>query len=134
MEVHMDDKFELVKSYLYEMNMSIIEEDLKEELVVADDEENGIKNLVIDCEAPILVLEQVIMEVPEEPKDLFSFLLKTNRNLVHGAFVLDEDGKRILFRDTLQLENLDRNELEGSIHALSLALSEYGGKLLKYVH
>jgi hypothetical protein len=114
--------------------MSIIEEDLKEELVVVDDEENGIKNLVIDCEAPILVLEQVIMEVPKDQKDLFEWLLKTNRNLVHGAFVLDETGKRILFRDTLQLENLDRNELESSIHALSLALSEYGGELLEYVH
>jgi hypothetical protein len=55
-----------------------------------------------------------------------------NRNLVHGAFVLDENAEVILFRDTLQLENLDRNELEGSIHALSLALSEYGAELLEY--
>jgi hypothetical protein len=46
---------------------------------------------------------------------------------------MDIDGEYILFRDTLQLENLDRNELEASIHALSLALAEYGEEMLGYV-
>ena len=55
-----------------------------------------------------------------------------NRSLVHGAFVLDERAEFVIFRDTLQLENLDRNELEASIHALSLGLSEYGAELLDY--
>ncbi len=58
-----------------------------------------------------------------------------NRTMVHGAFVLDdEEGNRVLFRDTLQLENLDRNELEGSIQALGLALAENGAELLEYSH
>lgn len=129
----MEKKFEIVKQYLNDMEMVIIREDKKEEFVIVDDEENGIKNLVIDCEEPILVLEQVIMMVPLNPKDLFKRLLQMNRNLVHGSFVIDDDAKVILFRDTLQLENLDRNEIEGSIRALSLALSEYGSELLEHV-
>ena len=129
----MEDKFELVKAYLSEMELPIVSEDPAEELVVVDDEENGIKNLVIDCEAPIVVLEQVIMKVPADAGKLFKRLLQMNRNLVHGAFVLDDEASVILFRDTLQLENLDRNELEGSIHALGLALSEYGPELLEFV-
>ncbi len=129
----MENKFELVKEYLQEMEISIVSEDIEEELVVVEDEENGIKNLVIDCEAPIVVIEQVIMTVPSETATLYKRLLQLNRELVHGAFVLDEDERYIIFRDTLQLENLDRNELEASIHALSLALSEYGNELLKYV-
>ncbi len=129
----MQEKFELVKQYLQDMNIDIVDENTKEELVVVEDEENGVKNLIIDCEEPIVVLEQAIMQVPSDPKDLFKRLLQMNRNLVHGAFVLDEDSTTIIFRDTLQLENLDRNELEGSIHALSLALSEYGSDLLEYV-
>jgi hypothetical protein len=114
------------------MNLAPTEEDPAEQLVVVEDEENGIKNLVIDCEDPILVLEQVIMRTPSNPGDLFEQLLKWNRELVHGAFVLDEDGQVILFRDTLQLENLDRNELEASIQALGLALAEYSSQLLEY--
>jgi hypothetical protein len=128
----MSEKLELVKQYLFEMGLPVIDEDAAEEMVVVDDEENGIKNLMIDCEDPILVLEQIIMDVPQQTSDLFRHLLQMNRNLVHGAFVLDEDAKYIIFRDTLQLENLDRNELEGSIHALSLALAEYSSELLRY--
>jgi len=130
----MQNKFDLVKSYLHDMEMAITSEKVEEELVVVQNEENGIKNLVIDCEEPILVLEQVIMKVPADPKDLFKRLLQMNRNLVHGAFVLDESAEVIIFRDTLQLENLDRNELEASIQALSLGLTEYGPELLGFVN
>jgi len=128
----MSDKFEMVKQFLFDMELPIVSEDPAEALVVVDDEENGIKNLVIDCEDPILVLEQLIMKMPKNPGDLYKRLLQMNRSLVHGAFVLDEDGESILFRDTLQIENIDRNELEASIHSLSLALAEYSSELLEY--
>ncbi len=125
-------KFKKIKEYLSDMEMVIVREDENEELVIVEDEENGIKDLIIDCEEPILILEQVIMKTSQNSDLFFKRLLQINRNLVHGAFVLDEEAEVILFRDTLQLENLDRNELEGSIHALSLALSEYGSEFLEY--
>ena len=128
----MSDKFELVKSYLLELDLKVLHEDEAEELVVVEDTENGIHHLVVDCEDPILILEQRIMDVPKEPDDFFKRLLQINRTLVHGAFVLDEDAQYITFYDTLQLENLDLNELEGSIQALSLALAENGSELLKF--
>lgn len=124
--------FDKVKAYLVDLGFSISGEDAAEELVVIDDEEKGINNLVIDCEDPILVIEQMIMATPMECGSFFKRLLQLNRTLVHGAFVLDEDGKNILFRDTLQLENLDQNELEGSINALSLALAENANELIAF--
>ena len=128
----MSDKFEVVKEYLQELDFHIVDENPDEQLVVVDDEENGLKNLVIDCEDPILIIEQVILGVPSHPGDLFKRLLQMNRNLVHGAFVLDEAAALVLFRDTLQLENLDENELEGSLNSLSLLLSEYSEELIKF--
>ena len=124
--------FEKVKDFLLDMGFVMSHEEPHEELVVIDDEDRGIKNLVIDCEAPILILEQVIMSMPESSSDFCKRLLQINRTLVHGAFVLNEEGTTLLFRDTLQLENLDRNELEGSIDALSLAMAEYGGELVSF--
>ena len=124
--------FEKVKDYLLDMGFVMSHEESKEELVVIDYEERGIKNLVIDCESPILILEQVIMPMPKGSSDFCKRLLQINRTLVHGAFVLNEEGTTLLFRDTLQLENLDRNELEGSIDALSLAMAEYGGELVSF--
>ncbi|MEW6265814.1 MAG: YbjN domain-containing protein [Thermodesulfobacteriota bacterium] len=125
-------KFDLVRHYLFEMEIPIVKEDPQQEIVVIDHQERGLKNMVIDCEAPILVIEQAIMKVPPQPGDLFKHLLQWNREMVHGAFVLDDRGETVIFRDTLQLENLDRNELEASIQSLSLALAEYNAKLLKY--
>ena len=130
----MSENLDLVKGYLLDIDLNIVSEDEAEELVVVEDEENGIRNLIIDCEPPIVILEQLIMDAPEVPGEFFKRLLQMNRTMVHGAFVLDdEDGRRVIFRDTLQLENLDRNELEGSIRSLELALAENGAELLEYI-
>ena len=128
----MSEYFEKVKVFLVDMGYAISQENAEEELVIVNDEESGVKNLIVDCEDPILILEQMIMKVPGKSGDLFRRLLQMNRTLVHGAFVLDEEGKMVLFRDTLRLENLDQNELEGSIKALGLALAENAEELLSF--
>jgi len=128
----MSEHLETVKAHVLDLGLTIAAENETDDLVVVDDEDNGIKQLVIDCEPPIVIIEQLIGEVPPEPGDLFTRLLQMNNTLVHGAFVLDETGRRIFYRDTLQLANLDLNELEGSIRALSLALAENGAELLAY--
>ena len=125
--------FEKVKDYIMDMGFAISHEEPQEELVVIDDDDRGIKNLVIDCEGSILIIEQVIIPMPKESSDFCKRILQINRTLVHGAFFLDEEGTTLLFRDTLQLENLDRNELEGSIDALSLGLAEYASELVSFV-
>jgi hypothetical protein len=116
------------------LNLSIVDEDPGEGLVVVEDEERGLKNLVVDCEDPILIFEQMIMPVPANPGDMYQRLLQMNRNVVHGAFALDEDGQMVLYRDTLQLANLDVNEVQGTIEALSLALAEFGDELIAFSH
>lgn len=128
----MSECFEKVKVFLVDMGYAISQENAEEELVIVNDEESGIKNLIVDCEDPILILEQMIMKVPGKSGDFFRRLLQMNRTLVHGAFVLDEEGKMVLFRDTLRLENIDQNELEGSIKALGLALAENAEELLSF--
>ena len=129
----MSDHLDRIKGYILDLGLTIVAENESEDLVVVDDEDSGIKQLVIDCEPPIVVLEQLIAEVPADPGGLFERLLQMNNTLVHGAFVLDEKAERIFFRDTLQLANLDLNELEGSVGALSLGLAEYGAELLTYL-
>lgn len=123
--------FEKVKQYLVELEYSIVGENPEEELFIVEKDEAGINNLIIDCEDDILIIEQLIMELPVESTDVYKDLLKKNREIVHGAFALTEDGKKLIFRDTLQLENLDLNELLGTLNSLELLLSEYGNKLIE---
>ncbi|PWJ40168.1 type III secretion system chaperone family protein [Sediminitomix flava] len=128
MSVH----FDKVKGYLLELGFDIKHEDQKEELFIIDSEDDGIVNLVVDCEDPILVIEMMLFDINTPSQDMFKELLIKNREIVHGAFALNEEGNKLLFRDTLQLENLDLNELEGSINALSLLMGEYYQKLLEF--
>ncbi len=112
------------------LDLNVVHHDLEEELIVVTNEEKGIYRMVIDCEYPILIFEQLIYEIHKKSEQHFLELLKINRNLIHGAFVVNLEENQMIYRDTLQLENLDFNEFEGTINALSLGLAEYSGDLM----
>jgi hypothetical protein len=124
--------FDTVKQYLLDLHLSIVREDPANRLVVVEDEDRGVKNLVVDCEEPLLVFEQIMLPVPPNPGAMFRRLLQMNRCLVQGAFALDEEGMRVLYRNTLQLAHLDPQEVEGTIEALSLALAEFASELVAF--
>jgi hypothetical protein len=124
--------FQKVKFYLQELGYDITTEDQADEVFVINAPEDGIQNLVIDCEPPILIIEQFLFVLNKHNEDIFKQLLQKNREIVHGAFALDDSGTKVVFRDTLQLENLDLNELEGSLNSLKLLVAEYSATLLEF--
>lgn len=122
-------QYENVKAMVIELGFVPHTEDPDATLFVITDEDRGILNLVVDCEEDIVRLEQVMGLIT--PQTDFRQLLAMNRELVHGAYALGRQGKRIIWTDTLQITNLDQNELEGSLDALSLAIAEHGDQLVE---
>ncbi len=122
--------FQKVKNYIIDLDYSILFEDEEDGVMVIESEEDGIKNLVIGVEDPLLIMEQSLVDIANPTGDAYLKLLQKNRDIVHGAFVVDENGSRVIFRDTLQLENLDLNEIEASFNSLALLLSEYSDDLI----
>ncbi len=131
-KTRMETHFEKIKNYLVELGLNITIENTEEEVFVVNDNKAGLQNLVIGCADPIVIIEQFLFELDATNIDTLKFLLEKNRTIIHGAFVLDETGAKVIFRDTLQLENLDLNEIEGSINSLSLLLSEYANELIAF--
>jgi hypothetical protein len=125
-------QFNTIKNYLLELNYSITHENKEDGVIVIQKLEEGINNLILGIANPILIMEQFIFKINTKESSIFKELLKKNRDIVHGASVHDETGEKVIFRDTLQLENLDRNELEGSINSLSLLLSEYSENIIDF--
>lgn len=123
--------FDLVKNYLMELDYAITNEVPAEGILVIEREEDGIKNMILDVEEPILIMEQPLFDVRPDNCDVMRSLLQKNMEIVHGAFALTSDN-RVVFRDTLQLENLDLNELEASLASLSLLLSEYYEEIISF--
>lgn len=128
----MADHFDEVKHFLLDLGYTIDQQIEEEEIVIVTDQEKGINNLIVDCEEDLLVIEQLIMEFSDASADVYRRLLQMNRHLIHGAFVIDDDGTKLLFRNTLALDNLDRNELETTLNALSIGLAEFGEELLSF--
>lgn len=128
----MNEYFPKVKEYILNLGYNIDHEIEEDGLIIISNESEGISNLAIGCAPPILIMEQFIIELKEENASIYRSLLQKNRDIIHGAFVLDEAGQRVIFRDTLQVENLDLNEIEGSINSLSLLLSEYSDELIAF--
>lgn len=124
--------FETVRDYLDQLGVIIEKTNEAEELFVISDEHRGVTNMIVDCEDGVLVIEQMIFKVAKDDPPMYRRLLQINRDLVHGAFVLDEDGKWVIYRDTLQLANLDLNELEASINSLGLALAMHADELIAF--
>ncbi len=116
-----------VKELIAEMGLHITHEVEEEELVVIEDESRGIKGMIVDCEGEILIVEQPIGIFPEK---YYKWFLEKSRYLPFGALVLDADSGSILFRNTLRLDTLDREEFESTINSLEIFLAEHGNELI----
>jgi len=128
----MENSFLKVKNYLLELGYAITKEDESEGIFVISRQENGINNMLLICADPIFIIEQHIFDLKQDSALIFKSLLMKNQDIIHGAFCLDDSGKKVMFRDTLQLENLDKNEIEGSLKSLELLLSEYSYKIIEF--
>lgn len=83
--------------------------------------------VVVNYGPPVLVLRVNVMAVPKSDASkvqLMTKLLELNAtDLVHGSYGLE--GEHIVLTDTLQLENLDFNELQASFDSITLALASH---------
>ena len=128
----MKDYFGVVKNYLSELELEVKYESSKDGVFIVSSEQDGIVNLIICVAYPIVIFEQYLFEVKPDAYTVFKELLQKNRDIIHGAFVLDDTGRKVIFRDSLQLENLDQNEFGATLNSLSLLLSEYSEQIINF--
>ena len=128
----MKDYFGVVKNYLNELELEVKYESSKDGIFIVSSEQDGIVNLIICVAYPIVIFEQYLFEVKPDAYPVFKELLQKNRDIIHGAFVLDDTGRKVIFRDSLQLENLDQNEFGATLNSLSLLLSEYSEQIINF--
>ena len=128
----MKNHLKITRDFLLELNFNISREDSENNILVVQKENYGIRNLILGVAPPILIMEQFIFKINNRSEKIFKNLLQKNRDIIHGAFVLDESGEKVIFRETLQIENMDINELEGSLNSLSLLMSEYSDNIIEF--
>lgn len=128
----MKDYYATIKSFLQSLQLNIEHENQKEGIFIVSNEPEGIFNLIICVAYPIVIFEQFIFEIKAEGTQVYKSLLQKNRDIIHGAFVLDDTGRKVIFRDSLQIENLNQNEFEATLNSLSVLLSEYSEQIINF--
>ncbi|MCG2615982.1 YbjN domain-containing protein [Terrimonas sp. NA20] len=121
-----------IEDFALKLNCRIVYKNELNGILKIDNQPDGIHNLIIGIAPPILIMEQYLFSFREDNMDMFKKLLQKNRDTIHGAFVINEEGDKVLFRYTMQLENIDFNELEGALNSLGLLLSEFSRQIIDF--
>lgn len=119
-----------IQAYFDQLELSY--EQVGEGMWVLNLEDQGVDNLVINHEEPVLLFRIKLREAPKKNREIFltQLLVMNATDLVHGAYALEGDS--VILVDTLQSENLDLNELEASIDSLALAAVQSYTELASY--
>jgi len=114
---------EKINGYLIDLALSY--EEVGENTWLINDDEKGLKNLVVMLSEPLVVIRVKVMERPAgEREKFYEELLRLNaEDLLHGAYALEGDS--VILIDTLELETMDLEEFRASIEAIGLALVQH---------
>ena len=123
--------FVKVREYLLDLGYPIVREDADQGIFVVDDEERGLSHVVLDCEYPCLFVALQIM--PADNIDSRK-LLELNNDRMHVAYSIDPESNMLRLRGEIQLPNLDANELDGLLVAISATMAEHAHCLLEMSH
>ena len=91
------------------------------------------ENIAIKATDSLLLFRVKVLELREvdNTAGLFEELLKLNAtDLVHGSYGISEDA--VVLTCTLEIENLDYNELQAVLDDFSLALANHYEKLTEF--
>ncbi len=124
--------FDTIEDFAIRLNCRILYKNEQTGILKIENEPDGIHNLIIGVAPPILIMEQLLFSFREDNMEMFKKLLQKNRDTIHGAFVINEEGDRVLFRYTMQLQNIDFNEFESALNSLGLLLSEFSQQMIDF--
>ena len=126
----MNQNFNKLLNSLASLGYDISKQVPEEQIIILNDETKGLANTFLNCTGSLLIIEQYICKLNTPSLDTLLSLLKMNRKTIHGAFAIDEKNENIVFRDTLQLDNLDSNEIQASLNSIGLVLAENVDQLI----
>jgi len=124
--------FETIEEFALRLNCKILYKNAQNGILKIDNQPDGIHNLILGIAPPILIMEQFLFSFREDNLNMFKKLLQKNRDTLHGGFVINEEGDRVLFRYTMQLQNIDFNEFESALNSLGLLLSEFSEQIIDF--
>jgi predicted house-cleaning NTP pyrophosphatase (Maf/HAM1 superfamily) len=119
-----------IESYL--LSLSLTYEEVGDQTWVINDDEKGLKNVLVILADPVVIIRVKVMAIPgKEREQFFEQLLRLNQSdMIHGAYALEGDD--VILLNTLVGETLDVEEFQATLDAIGLALAQHYQMLAKY--
>jgi hypothetical protein len=124
--------FSKIENFIQNINYTISYKDEKEGVFMIENLLDGVQNLIVGIAQPVIIFELYLFTITNDNLEMLKALLMKNRDIIHGAFAITEDGNKVIYRYTLQIANLDQNEFEATLNSLSLLMSEYSAQLIEF--
>jgi len=124
--------FSKIENFIQNINYTITYKDEKEGVFMVENLLDGVQNLIVGIAPPVIIFELYLFTITNDNLEMLKALLMKNRDIIHGAFAITEDGNKVIYRYTLQVANLDQNEFEATLNSLSLLMSEYSAQLIEF--
>ena len=121
-----------IEKYIQNVDYSISYRNENEGVFMIENVMDGVQNLIVGVAPPIVIFELYLFTITNENLKMLKALLMKNRDIIHGAFAITEDGKKVIYRYTLQISNLDQNEFEATLNSLSLLMSEFSAQIIEF--
>ncbi|HAU52736.1 MAG TPA: molecular chaperone Tir, partial [Sphingobacterium sp.] len=74
--------FSKIENYIANIGYTITHKDTKEGIFVIENEDDGIRNLIVGIAQPILIFEQYLFTISNDTMDMFKSLLIKNRDII----------------------------------------------------
>lgn len=123
-----------IEEYLIDIEMPF--EQVEQGMWLIQDELDYIGNIVLFHTPPVVTFRVKLMEIVELSADikseLYELLLRLNAtDMVAGAYGLENNA--VVIVDSLQSENLDFNEFQASIDAITMSIREHYHKIRAFI-
>ena len=114
---------EKIENYLVTLGISY--ENIGERTWLVNDEEKGLKQLVIMTADPVVIIRvKVMVKKKKNREEFFKTLLQLNgTDMLHGSYGID--GEDIVLIDTLEYATMDLEEFQASLDAVGLAVAQH---------
>ena len=122
-----------LETYMLQMGLDFDRVD--DGLWLVSDEADSLENIVIHLLPPVVTFRVKLFDLPNDGKDptLLRRLLELNAtDMLHGAYGID--GNSVVMIDSLQSENLDSNEFQASLEAMSLSMIQHYPEIRALIH
>jgi hypothetical protein len=126
----MDNGMNSVERYL--LNLDLEYEDLGENTYIIHEPGRGLEQVVVSIDDPLVIIQVKVMNVPARDRERFFHTLLTLNasDLIHGAYGIN--GDEVILIDTLRSATMDLEELQASLDAIGLALSQHYRTLAEF--